>query len=214
MLRLKGIRWIVVVGLALALALGGLKMAVASGSLLPNWAPQNSILSQTTPAEVRGTARVGDTVRVFQGDTLIGETIAGQDGAWRVAVPQLASRPTPFRVQIIPPAQRGGVEDPDGERVTILVSVIVGANRVDVRVLVSSPNGEVEIEVSAPIEPAPCDSEKPAQPTATYHTVRFGETLSKIAAKYGVTASAIAQANNLRNVNLIFPGQRLLIPAR
>jgi LysM repeat protein len=42
--------------------------------------------------------------------------------------------------------------------------------------------------------------------------VQGGDTLSKIAAKYGSTVQAIAQRNNLRNVNLIYVGQRLCIP--
>lgn len=212
MLRSKGTYWIIVASLVLVFIFGGLKLATAGTSQLPERSPQASTLAQTTAAKVSGTARAGDTVRVYQGETLIGEAVAGQDGAWQVPVPQLASRTIPFRVQIIPPAQRGGVEDPEeeGERVTILVSVIVGESRVDVRVLVSSPNGEVEIEVSVPIEPAPCNCDQPA---AKIHTVSSGETLSKIAMKYGVTATAIAKANHITNMNLIWAGQKLVIPA-
>lgn len=211
MLRLKGTHWIIVAGLVLVLALGGLKLATAGTSQLPERSPQASASSQTTAAKVSGTARPGDSVRVYQGETLIGEAVAGQDGAWQVPVPQLASRTVPFRVQIIPPAQRGGEEpEEEGERVTILVSVIVGESRVDVRVLVSSPNGEVEIEVSAPIQPAPCNCDESG---VKIHTVSSGETLSKIAAKYGVTAAAIAKANHIANMNLIWVGQKLVIPA-
>jgi len=212
MLRSKGIHWIMLAGLVLLLVASGLKLATAGTSQLPERLPQASTLSQTTAAKVSGTARAGDTVRVYQGETLIGEAVAGQDGAWQVPVPQIASRTVPFRVQIIPPAQRGGVEEPEeeGERVTILVSVIVGESRVDVRVLVNSPNGEVEIEVTAPIEPAPCNCD---QPTSKIHTVSSGETLSKIAAKYGVTAAAIAKENRITNMNLIWAGQKLVIPA-
>lgn len=48
--------------------------------------------------------------------------------------------------------------------------------------------------------------------SARYYTVKKGDTLSGIAAKYrGVTVSRIKQANNLRS-NTIRPGQRLLIP--
>ena len=49
---------------------------------------------------------------------------------------------------------------------------------------------------------------------ATYHTVESGETLGKIAAAYGVTTAAIANANGLTNPNMIRVGQRLIIPAR
>ena len=45
------------------------------------------------------------------------------------------------------------------------------------------------------------------------HVVAAGETLSIIAAKYGTTWSAIAAANSLYNANVIYTGQRLIIPA-
>jgi LysM repeat protein len=44
------------------------------------------------------------------------------------------------------------------------------------------------------------------------HVVRPGENLSQIARLYGVSVSAIVQANNLWNPNVIYPGQCLLIP--
>ncbi len=46
------------------------------------------------------------------------------------------------------------------------------------------------------------------------HVVRRGDTLAKIALRYGVTVRALSRANNLRNPNLIYVGQRLLIPTR
>ncbi len=46
---------------------------------------------------------------------------------------------------------------------------------------------------------------------ATY-VVGWGDSLSLIAARYGTTVSAIAQANGLTNPNLIYVGQRLTIP--
>jgi LysM repeat protein len=44
------------------------------------------------------------------------------------------------------------------------------------------------------------------------HTVKRGETLYGIAIKYGTTIAKIADANNLRNINLIEVGQVLIIP--
>lgn len=58
-----------------------------------------------------------------------------------------------------------------------------------------------------------------AQPTPTdssggfYYTVRPGDTLSAIAARFGVTLSALIQANNITNANVIRVGQQLWIPA-
>lgn len=47
----------------------------------------------------------------------------------------------------------------------------------------------------------------------TIHTVQPGQTLTGIAASYGVSVSAILQANGLRNQDFIYVGQRLRIPA-
>ncbi|WP_140420549.1 LysM peptidoglycan-binding domain-containing protein, partial [Novosphingobium sp. B 225] len=45
------------------------------------------------------------------------------------------------------------------------------------------------------------------------HTVKSGESLGKIAQKYGVSAAAIAHRNAITNPALIHPGQKLKIPA-
>ena len=46
--------------------------------------------------------------------------------------------------------------------------------------------------------------------TITY-TVKRGDTLSAIAKKYGTTVKAIAAENGIKNVNLIYVGQKLKI---
>ncbi len=62
------------------------------------------------------------------------------------------------------------------------------------------------------------DGTPAATPSATatagpkYHTVELGDTLAKIARAYGVTSAAIVEANNLASADLIYVGQRLLIP--
>jgi LysM repeat protein len=54
---------------------------------------------------------------------------------------------------------------------------------------------------------------RPAPPRAGFwYTVRWGETLSAIGWRYGVSPWAIAAANGLRNPNCIYAGQRLWIP--
>ncbi|ATB44222.1 murein transglycosylase [Cystobacter fuscus] len=45
------------------------------------------------------------------------------------------------------------------------------------------------------------------------YTVRSGDTLSGIAQRYGTTVSALAQANGIKNPNLIQVGQKLRVPA-
>jgi len=46
----------------------------------------------------------------------------------------------------------------------------------------------------------------------SYYVVTAGDTLSAIAARYGTTTQALVQANGLASANLIYVGQRLVIP--
>lgn len=52
----------------------------------------------------------------------------------------------------------------------------------------------------------------PTQPQYTIHVVQPGENLFRIALRYGITVEAMAAANGILNVNLVYPGQKLLIP--
>ena len=49
-------------------------------------------------------------------------------------------------------------------------------------------------------------------PTPRVHVVVAGETLTAIAARYGVTVNAVADANSITNARLIYVGERLVIP--
>jgi len=59
--------------------------------------------------------------------------------------------------------------------------------------------------------PVPQGAPPPPSQTVT-HVVQPGETLARIALRYNTTAWAIAQTNDLSNPNVIFVGQRLVIP--
>jgi len=50
------------------------------------------------------------------------------------------------------------------------------------------------------------------QPWHRVHIVAYGETLLRIARRYGVSPWSIAQANGIWNLNCIYVGQRLIIP--
>ena len=50
-----------------------------------------------------------------------------------------------------------------------------------------------------------------AQPPT--YTVVYGDTLSAIARRFGISLGELIAANNIRNPNLIFAGQVLVIPA-
>lgn len=63
------------------------------------------------------------------------------------------------------------------------------------------------------IPTACCPPPPPPGPTCrTKVTVCRGDTLADIAWAYGVSVWRLAEANGIRNINLIYPGQRLCIP--
>lgn len=59
---------------------------------------------------------------------------------------------------------------------------------------------------------APFAAAQEAAQGQTIHVVQPNENLFRLSLRYGTTISAIAQANNIQNVNLIYVGQRLVIP--
>ena len=52
----------------------------------------------------------------------------------------------------------------------------------------------------------------PLPGTPETYVVQSGDTLAGIAAQFGVTVEALAEANNIENVDLIDVGQTLIIP--
>ncbi len=71
------------------------------------------------------------------------------------------------------------------------------------------PNGMPYNAAPAAAQP---QAAAPAPAANVYYTVRPGDTLAAIAARYGVTIAAIAQANGLTDWNFVWYGQRLQIP--
>lgn len=61
---------------------------------------------------------------------------------------------------------------------------------------------------SAPVAAAPA----PAAVAGGSYTIKAGDTVSKIAAKFGVTVQSVLTANGLRTSSIIYPGQTLRIP--
>ena len=47
--------------------------------------------------------------------------------------------------------------------------------------------------------------------TAVYYTVRWGDTLSSIATRYGTTWQYLQKLNNIANPNMIYEGQKIRI---
>lgn len=67
-----------------------------------------------------------------------------------------------------------------------------------------------ETPVDAPIAPAPVHGAKPVvakAPSASTHTVKSGDTLSKIAAQHKTTVAALTKLNGIKDANKISVGQ-------
>ncbi len=66
--------------------------------------------------------------------------------------------------------------------------------------------------VTSPSRPGREGTTAPHREKGTWHVVRRGETLWRIARRYGVTVEAIARANGIQDPTRIRAGQRLFVP--
>lgn len=72
--------------------------------------------------------------------------------------------------------------------------------------------GKATTTTQAPVKPtAPAKPASVSKTAHTTYTVKAGDTLSGIAAKYGTTWQALQKLNNISNPNLIYAGQKLVI---
>lgn len=74
-------------------------------------------------------------------------------------------------------------------------------------------HGEIAAEVNRRLDVADTAPDAGAAQGVTVYTVKKGDTLSRIAAKYGTTYQAIAAYNGIKNPNAIRVGQKIKIPA-
>ena len=70
------------------------------------------------------------------------------------------------------------------------------------------------LEYASAPQPAPEPTPAP-EPVTTTYTVKKGDTLSKIAKAHKVTLKKLITANpQIKNPNLIYPGQKIIIPSK
>lgn len=74
-------------------------------------------------------------------------------------------------------------------------------------------HGEIAAEVNRRLGVADTAPDAGAAQGVAVYTVKKGDTLSRIAAKYGTTYQAIAAYNGIKNPNAIRVGQKIKIPA-
>jgi LysM repeat protein len=78
----------------------------------------------------------------------------------------------------------------------------------------TAATGEETMETAAPVDDKTLPTEEPApasQPTAQTYKIQSGDTLGKIASRYGTSVSKLAELNQIKNPNLIYAGKTLKI---
>jgi len=129
------------------------------------------------------------------------ETVASKPVAW-IVLP--TSTPHPTRTPVTPTIAESAPAPPEMTPTAQAIATIT-----------LSPT---ELPPTATAQPTATPTPTPRPPTATptiepvVHTVKDGETLSKIAQNYGVTVEAIMEANGLTDPDRIITGQTLIIP--
>lgn len=81
---------------------------------------------------------------------------------------------------------------------------IVNPNLIFVGQQLTIPGGDAPAPAPTPV-PVP-------QPEGGIYVVQPGDTLTRIALRHGVTVQALALANGISNLNVIYVGQQLIIP--
>ncbi|MFO7537563.1 MAG: LysM peptidoglycan-binding domain-containing protein [Chloroflexota bacterium] len=71
---------------------------------------------------------------------------------------------------------------------------------------------ELEIPETGQPPPPPAPTPTPPPGGQTTYVVQPGDTLSRIAGRFGTTVALLAQVNNISNPNLIYVGQILIVP--
>jgi LysM repeat protein len=73
------------------------------------------------------------------------------------------------------------------------------------------PGGSVSAPAPAPVTPTPVAKPSPPSSTGSY-VIQSGDNITKIAAKFGVSVSALLSANGLNSSSIIYAGRTLVIP--
>jgi membrane-bound lytic murein transglycosylase D len=164
------------------------------------------------PAERRRDTQLQAGYRVQKGDTVGG--IARRFGTTVGAIQRANSLSRPDRISVGQYLKIPG-HRPDPLPRTMLASApepIKATTDDDETAHDAAPIvGREPSIASSGVEPAVATHGVKPKPAGT-HLVRSGETLDRIARRYGVSVDELVAANGLLSANRIFPGQRLKIP--
>lgn len=107
--------------------------------------------------------------------------------------------------------QRGDTLASIARKFNTSISVLVEANTLANPNLIY-PNQRLVIPGEAAV-PSPTPSGEPGAPTTSY-VVQRGDTLFRIANRFGVSLAQLAEVNGITNPNFIYVGQQLVVPGK
>lgn len=123
------------------------------------------------------------------------------------AVPSAPAEQTPGAMHVV---AEGDTISAIAGRYGVSVPAVLSANGLDWSSVIH-PGQTVSIPGAAAPAPAPSAPPVPTAAAVT-HLVVAGDTISAIAASYGVTSQAVLAANGLSASSIIYPGEALSIP--
>ncbi|WP_426626338.1 LysM peptidoglycan-binding domain-containing protein [Leifsonia sp. McL0607] len=180
---------IAVVG-SIAVTLNLLTPAHAAADAERERAPEKS--DATSPHD---TVRGVDTIRGSLGQAAASTSPAQTDAA---------AAPATYRVQ------SGDTVSTIAARFGLSTAAVLALNGLSWKSLIF-PGQVLALGGAATPAPVPAPAHAPA-PSATTYTVVRGDTISGIAAKFGLRTAAVLSANGLSSSSVIYPGQRIAIP--
>lgn len=97
----------------------------------------------------------------------------------------------------------------------VAVNAITETTRLSIGQILNVPASTVPSQPQVPTTPS-VPTPNPVTPPAagSYYFVQYGDTMYRIAARYGVNVYDLAEANGILNLNRIYAGQILRIPGR
>ncbi|MCZ7545867.1 MAG: LysM peptidoglycan-binding domain-containing protein [Anaerolineae bacterium] len=164
---------------------------------------------------------------VYAGQVLVIPSGAAAASASPAAQPDAAPATEPAAPEAAPEAAAGGTTHTVARGETLFsiarqygltINAILEANGIDNanRIYAGQTLTIPATNTAAPL-PSAGDAQEPAvaavdTSVSVQHTVGRGETLGRIAQRYGVTVSAVMSANGIADPNRIYAGQTLTIP--
>ena len=189
------------------------RLKARKGDTLARFAKRHGV----TVADLREANRLRPNAKLRAGQLLV---VPGRFEAPRTPPAELAEAAD---APVLPEMERGEIRALPTPSAAVVDAASLGADLPGIAVT-SLPSAPLPAVVEIPrdgfetehVAPHPSENRASARtkPAArrTKHTVRRGETLFRIASRYGVSVDALRRANRIGRGHVIRPGQRLAVP--